>query len=64
MWTGLMCRWTKEDHEIFDLVSALESAEGESLPLTVLLDATRREARRVPARTDEWSRWSTAKLTQ
>ena len=22
-------RWTKEDHEIFDLVSALEAAEGE-----------------------------------
>jgi DnaJ family protein C protein 1 len=29
----LISRWSKEDHEVFDLVSALEQAEGKSLPL-------------------------------
>jgi DnaJ family protein C protein 1 len=29
----LMFRWSKEDHEVFDLVSALEQAEGISMSL-------------------------------
>jgi DnaJ family protein C protein 1 len=35
----LISRWSKEDHEVFDLVSALEQAEGISLALPGLVQA-------------------------
>jgi len=33
IWHELISRWSKEDHEVFDLVSALEQAEGISSSL-------------------------------